>query len=368
MSSHDWRAATRRMRQVMAGETPDRVPFLFDLQEDVTCRVVGATVRELLTDAERLAEAAIQTAEFFGQDSVGVMGAYAGPYEALAFAKVNDKENLFHWYDYATPFIDTGKLCATADDIRNLRIPAHGEIEPWPTLFRAARLVEEETGVERSTFDPSLTWSNIQMFRGAQAYLDVRREPGLLLELCEKIYESQMDLYRSQCELMGHKPTSIVNAQYAFNKTMLGFEDAWKFEGQFVVRMCKETGLPLLIHNCGFEPYWEELVTRLIEEGVVVLAVNGSHPLDLDEWVRFRATFPEIAIYGASIFINAELENGTPEDVEERVRQNIVALGPSGRFVVTPTCSAHWRNPMRNLLAVRSAVEKYGYYPINVDA
>lgn len=367
MTHHDWKASAARMEQTLSGDAPDRVPFIFDLQEDITCRVVGATVRELLADSERLAEAAIQTAEFVGQDSVGVMGAYAGPYEALSFAQANDREDLFHWYDYATPFLDTGKLCATEDEIQRLRVPSHREMEPWPTLFRAAKLIEKETGIGRTTFDPGLTWASVQMLRGAQAYIDVRRNPGLLLELCEKIYASQMDLYHTQCELVGHKPTSIFNSQYAFNKSMLSFEDAWKFEGQFVVRMCKETGLPLIIHNCGFEPYWDELLTRFAEEGVPVLGVNGSHPLDLDVWVKFREAFPDVAIFGASIFINAELENGTPEDVEERVRQNIVAFAPSKRYVVTPCCSAHWRNPMRNLLAVKNAVEKYGHYPINTE-
>jgi len=363
MSRHDWRASAARMRETLAGEIPDRVPFAFDLQEDIVCRVVGANVRELMGDAERLAEAAVQTAEFVGQDDVDVMGAYAGPYEGLAFAAVNDAADLFHWRDHATPGLDGGKLCATADDVRRLRIPDHREVEPWPTVFHAIKLVAEETGVWRESFGAGMTWAVVQMLRGARAYTDVRRDPGLLLELCEKIYASQMDLFRTQCELTGRRPASIFGALLAFDRSMLSFDDAWQFEGQFMVRFCKETGLPLMIHDCGSEPYWHELLDRLIGQGVTVLAVNGSHPVDLEQWLRFRQAYPEVAILGATISVNAELEHGSPRDVEEIVRRNIQALAPTRRYVVMPTCCPHWRIPLRNLLAVRAAVEKYGACP-----
>jgi uroporphyrinogen-III decarboxylase len=201
------------------------------------------------------------------------------------------------------------------------------------------------------------------MLRGSQAYIDVIENPELLLQLCEKIYASQRDYYEAYCSAVG-KPTHAFNCQYAFNRTMLRFEDAWKFEGQFINRFCRETGLPLAIHNCGFDPYWVEVVERHRAEGVDVILVNGSHPLDLDEWVKFREKFPDIAIAGASVFVNAELEHGTPADVAERVRENIEKLAPHGRFTITPVCCMPWRVPLANIFALREAVERYGRYPI----
>jgi hypothetical protein len=236
------------------------------------------------------------------------------------------------------------------------------KIEPWPTILEAMAIVKEKTGMGDS-FAPSLTWSNVQMLRGSQAYIDVIENPEMLLALCEKIYASQWNYYESYSKVLG-KPLVAMNCQYAFNKHMLSFEDAWKFEGQFINRFCKEAGLALIIHNCGFEPYWIELVERHIQEGVTVIAVNGSHPLDLDEWVKFREKFPEITIIGASIHVSAELENGTPKEVEERVRQNIVKLAPQKRFIVCPVCCLPWRVSFSNIFAVREAVEKYGKYPI----
>jgi uroporphyrinogen-III decarboxylase len=69
---------------------------------------------------------------------------------------------------------------------------------------------------------------------------------------------------------------------------------------------------------------------------------------------------------GASIHVSAELENGTPKDVEERVKQNIVKLAPQKRFIVSPVCCLPWRVSLSNIFAVREAVEKYGKYPIDV--
>lgn len=363
--SHDWKASKERLAATLKGETPDRVPFALWALEDMGARITGLTVREMLLSPKQLADASIRTFEFLGTDVVvPLVAAYSGPLEGVAFAKANRRPDAFVWKDYSTPFIHEGKLCESERDVENLEIPDHLKVEPWPTILKAMAIIKEKTGMNQS-FIPSLTWSNIQMLRGSRAYLDVIECPELLLMLCEKIYASQLDYYDAFCKIYG-KPSIVFNCQYAFNRHMLSFEDAWKFEGQFVTRFCKQVGLPLAIHNCGFEPYWDEVIERHNQEGVRVLLVNGSHPLDLDEWVRFRHKFPEIVIEGASIYVNAELLNGSPADVEERVRQNIVKLAPFSKFIVNPVCNLGWRMHIDNVLAVRSAVEKYGRYPISV--
>ena len=112
----------------------------------------------------------------------------------------------------------------------------------------------------------------------------------------------------------------------------------------------------IVLEGDGFE-------VRDLGREVQVIAVNGSHPLDLDEWVRIRQKFPDVAILGASVFVNGELENGTPADVEARVRENIAKLAPYGRFIVTPVCCMTWRVPLSNIFAVRDAVERHGRGP-----
>lgn len=363
---YDWKPAAERVAATFAGETPDRVPFATVAHEDIAARISGLTIREMLMNPKRLAEVTIQINEFLGNDMImsSAVPAYAGPLEGFAYARANGKVDKFVWKDYGTPFIREGSLCETEKDIEQLQIPDHLKVEPWPTMLKALAIIKEKTGIDPG-FALSLTWSNVQMLRGAQAYIDVRKNPDLLLQLCEKIYASQWDLYQAYCKLCGN-PLAVLNCQYAFNRHMLSFEDAWKFEGQFAVRFCKDTGIPLMIHNCGFDPYWDETIEKLREEGVAVIAVNGCHPLDLDEWVRFREKFPDIVIIGASLYVNGEIQNGTPEDVERRVRDNIVKLAPYKRFIVSPTCSLGWRMSLPNIMAVGEATKKYGRYPIDV--
>ncbi len=82
----------------------------------------------------------------------------------------------------------------------------------------------------------------------------------------------------------------------------------------------------MVLHNCGFKPYHVELIEKLRAEGVVILAVNASHPQEIDWWVDFKKKFPDIAIMGG-LHVNAEMENGSEEDVENRVKEIIKKLG-----------------------------------------
>jgi uroporphyrinogen-III decarboxylase len=318
----------------------------------------------MMASPEVLAEKTIMVNDFLGGDGMAlVVNPYCGPFEGLAFARVNNREDLFVWKDYTTPFIREGLLCQTEESIEALVIPDHSETEPWPTIFKAIATVHERTGMGLDQFAPSLTWSSVQMLRGSQAYLDTKLNPDLLLALCEKIYASQWNYYETYCDRVG-KPNFAFQCAYAFNQHMLSFDDAWRFEGQFIARFAKASKLPIVIHNCGFKPYHIELIERLQSEGVFVMGVNGSHPLDIDWWVAFREKFPEIIIMGG-LHVNGEMESGTEKDVADRVRQVIQKLGPSGRLIITPTCCMPWRVPMSNIRAVVEAVDRYGRYPIS---
>ena len=361
----DYRARRQRFAKAIFGGTPDRVPVFFLTSEDVAARISGLTIREMMSSPVTLAEKTILVNNFLGGDGMSLaVNAYCGPLEGLAWARANGRNEVFVWKDYTTPFIREGLLCKTEKDVDDLIIPDHSKVEPWPTLFTAMNIVYDKTGMGHN-FSPSLTWSSVQMLRGSQAYIDVKRNPDLLMKLCEKIYASQWNYYQSYCQMVA-KPHAAFECCYAFNQHMLSFADAWKFEGQFIARFAKESGLPLVLHNCGFKPYHVELIEKLREEGVVILAVNASHPLEIDWWVEFRKKFPDITIMGG-LHVNAEMENGSEEDVENRVKEVIKKLGGNGRLVITPTCCMPWRIPLNNIRAVVRAVEKYGQYPINID-
>jgi uroporphyrinogen-III decarboxylase len=362
----DFETSWARTLATLMGLKPDRVPLIYITSEDVSARITGLTIREMMASPELLAEKSILVNDFLGGDGMAlVTNPYCGPFEGLAYAKVNDVNvnDVFVWKDYTTPFIHEGVICKTGKDIENLKTPDHYTVEPWPTFFKAIAIVQERTGLGREQFAPSLTWSSVQMLRGSQAYLDVRQNPDLLMLLCEKIYASQWNYYEAFKDIVG-QPIVAFQCSYAFNQHMLSFEDAWKFEGQFIARFARESGVPLIIHNCGFKPYHIELVQRLEKSGATIAAVNASHPLDIDWWVNFRKRFPHITIMGG-LHVNGEMETGTEQDVENRVKEFIRKVGTDGRLVITPTCCMPWRVPLNNIKAVTKAVEKWGAYPIH---
>jgi uroporphyrinogen decarboxylase len=57
---------------------------------------------------------------------------------------------------------------------------------------------------------------------------------------------------------------------------------------------------------------------------------------------------------------------GTPAEVCEEVRQRIKDLAPGGGYIVAPAHNVQGDVPPQNLIAMRDAVEAYGYYPIGL--
>lgn len=354
---HDWVASASRIVKALAGSRRnDKVPLFFLIDEQIVSRIIGKTTRELLSSPKIFANALIMTAEFIKNDIISIPTAYAGPAEAHAFAEVNNKLDAIKWSDYKALSIQQGVVCKTEEDIDKLEIPDHSKSTIWRTTFETAKVIEEKT-----KFPQSLglgIWSIVQELRGVSAYRDIRRNPDLLMKLCEKIYESQLDCYNCWMDEIGHSPY-INYTGYAFNKQMMSFDDAMKYEGEFIKRFQKEIKSPFILHNCCMEPYVDEVCDE-----INIVAINGSHPLEIEYWVGFRERHPKVAIIGANIDVSREMLTGSTEDVEMKVKENIEALAVKGRYGVGPICCLPWGVPLQNIMAIPNAIQKYGNYPI----
>ena len=358
--THDWRASKARFRAAMSGEQPDRVPLYMLVLEQMIARVQGITIRELFSSPKFYANSIINAHEFFHTDNLGLPTAYAGPAEVAAFAEANGKKKTIHWRDYQSFFVEQGEICKTAEDIDNLNIPDHRNLKLWNITFETSNLIYEKINM-RGVLGFGI-WSLVQELRGVQAYRDIKKNPELLLKLCEKIYESQIDALEAWEDKVGSMRSVFVTG-YSFNSHMMSFENAMKFEGDFIKRFQKRIGnnAPIFFHNCGTSPYWKELCKELN-----INAVNGSHPLDIDYWIEFRKQFPRVTIVGANIDVSREMLTGNPVDVELKVKENIDALATiSPNYIVAPQCALPWGVPLSNVIAVSSAVQKYGSYPLS---
>lgn len=351
--TYDWHASINRLMKTLSGiQRIDKVPFTPVISEDMVCRISGKTVKELLNSPQLYAKAAIMSNEFFQSDFVNIPTANTGITEAHAFAEVNGKADTIKWYDYKAFMIQQGSICKTKSDIENLKIPDHRKSDLWNKLLEALKIVQDITKFPQSCWLG--LWCVVQELRGIQAYRDIKRDPDLLMKLCEKIYDSLLDVYYWSTDLLG-KPGFLPIMGYSFNRHMMSFEDAMKFEGDFIKRLQKEIKIPLVLHNCGTAPYWDEVCNN-----IEFIGINGSTPIDINYWIEFQKRFPKVTILGANIDVSREMLNGTPQDVEEKVKENILNLAPNGRYICSPLCSLPWGVSLPNVLAVPKAIEKYG--------
>lgn len=358
---HDWMKSAQRMMNALTGRKRriDKVPYWPIIDEQIMSRVMGITTREILSSPKAYSNSLITTAEFLQVDLVQIPSAYAGPSEAYAFAQANDKMDTIKWSDYKPLAIEQGAICKTKEDIDKLEIPDHSKVDLWDTTYKTAKLIQERTKIPQ--WVGSGVWSVVQELRGTNAYRDIRRNPDLLLKLCEKVYESQIDSYNAWIENVGPSPY-IFFAGYSFNKHMMSFQDAMKYEGQFIKRLQKETNALMILHNCGTKPYFDECCAEMD-----LAVVQGSHPLDIEYWKNFQQKYPKVTIMGANIDVSRELYYGIPQDVESKIKENIINLAPNGKYVISPICCLPWGVPLSNIMAIPHARDKYGTYPIQTE-
>ncbi len=125
-------------------------------------------------------------------------------------------------------------------------------------------------------------------------------------------------------------------------------------------RVAQRITIPWVLHSDGdVMPYLEDLLS---------LGITGLHPNEkgaMDIRAMKREYGDRICLLG-NVDLNI-LGMGTPEDVEEEVRDLIRDVGPGGGYIVTSgNTLAGYLRP-ENVLALTRAAQEYGRYPLNID-
>ena len=123
-------------------------------------------------------------------------------------------------------------------------------------------------------------------------------------------------------------------------------------------RVREKITLPWVIHSDGnVIPILDDLLS---------LGINGLHPNEkgaMDIRGVKQKYGDRICVLG-NIDLNI-LGMGTPEDVDQEVKELIRDVGPGGGYVVTCGNSLAGYLLPENVLALGAAVQKYGRYPLN---
>jgi uroporphyrinogen decarboxylase len=123
-------------------------------------------------------------------------------------------------------------------------------------------------------------------------------------------------------------------------------------------RVAEKITIPWIIHSDGnILPFLDDLVS---------LNIAGLHPLEkgaMDIRAVKRRYGDGLCLLG-NIDLNI-LGMGTPEDVDQEVRELIRDVGPGGGYIVTSGNSLAGYLQPENVLALSKAVQKYGQYPLS---
>lgn len=120
--------------------------------------------------------------------------------------------------------------------------------------------------------------------------------------------------------------------------------------------------LPYMLHTDGD-------VTEIIPD-IIDCGFNALHPIEPKamDIVETKRLFGDRLCLIGNIDLGYTLTRGTPAEVDAEVRERIRVLAPGGGYAVSSSNSVTEYVPFENYQAMRSAVAKYGAYPINLPS
>ncbi len=189
-----------------------------------------------------------------------------------------------------------------------------------------------------------------------QLCIDLHVRPDWVKDLYELLTEWALDWiegapteYIDLVEVAGHIGNFVSPETY--RRQIMPFDKK-------VVRALHQRGLPTTYHDCGMLMHVIELIA---DTGTDCIETLTPPPFggDVDLAAAKKLVGGRVCLIGG--FHQSAIERGTPEQVEERVRQCIEAAGPGGGYILYNN-DHFFEAPMENMYAYVRAARKYGRY------
>jgi len=196
-----------------------------------------------------------------------------------------------------------------------------------------------------------------------RVYADMKHHPDALKEGLETIAETSADLAKA---LIDEGATGIFLPLGSGGETWSRIDQSQAEEyllhyDKMILDAAKDGPIKIL-HICGKSG---EDARGLMEAGWF-----KRYPVNVINWWDANHTPLPVAkkIYGDKFCLAAGVDQygtmkcGTPEQVENQVKNSIEIAAKDGGFMITPGCTVLTDIPLANINAVGRAVEKYGRY------
>ena len=343
-------SSLERVRCVLAGEIPDRVPIsLLSFQN--AARFAGMRVNDYCRSGERMAEAQLAYWEEFRHDVIDIENGVAALAEAIGCR-----------VEYPTdepPWVRCPAL-ESLDEVD--RLPPAVELRDSPgtaALLEATRRVARRVGdtvCVRGESDQGPFSLAAQLF-GPQRFLEALIEPsaeGGLRRLLGYAEAQILALARAQAEAGSHYTLigdSLAGPDVCSPAIYRRF--ALPYERDLIAALAGE-GYGVGLHICGDAT---PIIADMLESGALYFELD--HKVDLEELERTAGG--RVAVFGTVDPVGV-LERGTPGAIRGEVRRVIRRLGARGGFVLAPGCTLPWGTPFENVKAFVEAGRHWGCY------
>jgi len=120
----------------------------------------------------------------------------------------------------------------------------------------------------------------------------------------------------------------------------------------------KKQGIPVIYHSDGNITM---LLPLLVETGI-----DGIHPIEPSAGMDIGKVKNE---YGSRLTLVGNIDSGallsfgTPQQVQQVVRETIAKAAPHGSYILSSSNSLHYGCRLENIIAMLQAAKKYGKYP-----
>jgi uroporphyrinogen decarboxylase len=352
----DIMSSAQRMEALMAGRTPDRVPFnLFGA--GFSARNVGYPIEVAYSDPRKCLEAQLWTGEQFGcEPSTGTGYASYGAYEFGGEIRMPTSQ----WE--SAPSI-VRPAVESEEDLQRLDLPDVRSAGLIPHFMEFSRL-QERLGLPISCAVSGDAVTNAANMVGVNRFCRwMIKRPELAHQALRLATDHIIQAWDYWIETFGAERFSVgVYVTVAANQIM-GPQQFEKFVMPYQAELhdrIRDAGIGgATFHICGEQNLNLAMIGELyLGTPQRPFMLSFGHEVDLD---RAIALFPDCIICG-----NVEpqvIQNGTSEQVYELTR---VALekgkkAPRG-FVLMPGCDLPPMAPGYNVWTMRRAVSDFGFY------
>jgi hypothetical protein len=352
-------ANVERLKAVLRGELPDRVPNFEILIEDQHVeKLLGRKAGNTLGvggDPAKGSEAGEGTRPMFPADYLElcrIIGQDAIALEAL-------------W----TPIkhrLPDGSIRLLND--RSFKTRRHLDRVVWPgeeEMEERLRYVREYVACARGTgigviFAGGCIWQTLYEFVIGlhDAMIMMIEEPELFDELMARSADYFAELVRRA--IAEGVDLVMLADDFAFNKGLFveprRFERQWRPHFDRIVEPARQAGVPVIFHSDG---RIDDGVEMLLDMGVACLTPMDPSGIDYREYKRRYGH--RVCLHG-NIDLRWPLTQGTPADVERDVLAHMEVLKPGGRWIAGSSHSIVNYIPHENFAAMINAVHRHGAY------